>query len=64
MLDGRGGNDTLTGAADRNDLLIGGAGKDTIDGGIDNDPSGNAPGVRDGTSYLTPHSPDNAMISG
>ena len=53
MLDGRGGDDTLTGAADRNDLLIGGAGKDTIDGGLDNDPSGNALGVRDGTSYLS-----------
>ena len=52
-LDGRGGDDTLTGAANRDDYLLGGAGADTIDGGLDDGAfDGNAPDIVDGTSYL------------
>ncbi len=57
-LEGRGGNDTLTGAANRNDYLIGGPGGDTIDGGFDEPrpgdpaPDGNAANVVDAASYI------------
>ncbi len=57
FVDGRDGRDSITGAANRNDFLIGGKGGDFIDGGIDNGPGtsidGNKPGVIDGTSYLS-----------
>ena len=53
-LEGLGGDDVLTGASSRNDYLLGGAGGDWIDGGIDAGFfDGNDPNVIDGTSYLS-----------